>query len=232
MMSGLPEINGVKLTPEKAAIIDKTAIIADLHLGFENVMQMKGVAIPRMQIRSILNSIKKIIKKYNVNKLIIAGDLKHEFSKNLPYEWEDVKTFIESLDVDISIIRGNHDNFLATILAKYGIDLKEYEKVGEYYIVHGHREVSFDRFIMGHEHPAIKVRVRGATYVYPCYLVVDDKNIVLPAFSPLMQGSDVLQGEFLSPNLSYRRKIEVYAIEKDVFYLGSLNDIRRAVSNF
>ena len=63
MMSSLPEINGVKLTPEKAAIIDKTAIIADLHLGFENVMQMKGVAIPRMQIRSILNSTKKIIKK-------------------------------------------------------------------------------------------------------------------------------------------------------------------------
>ncbi len=220
------------LTPEKAVVINKTAIIADLHLGIENVMQNKGVAIPRMQISDVILQTRKIIEKYKIKKLVIAGDLKHEFSKNLPYEWEDVRTFIESIDVDLSVVRGNHDNFLAAILAEYNITLKEYEKVGEYYVVHGHKDVEFEKIIMGHEHPAIKIRVRGGIYNYPCYLLADDSKIVLPAFSPLMSGSDVLQTEFLSPILKKANKIEVYAIEDEVFYLGRLEDLKKIVDYF
>ncbi len=221
-------LKNIKLTPEKAAIINDVAVIADLHLGFENVMQTKGVAIPRMQIKMIVDSVKKILDKYSIRRLIIAGDFKHEFSKNLPYEWEDVRTFIEAIDVDISVVRGNHDNFLATILSEYGIELKEYERVGEYYVVHGHKDVEFEKVIMGHEHPVIKLRVRGGTYSFPCYLIADNSKIVLPAFSPLMQGSDILQGEFLSPIIRKAKKIEVYAIGDEVLYLGSLDVLRQA----
>jgi len=217
------------LTPEKAAIVGDTAIIADLHLGFENVMQNKGVAIPRMQVREIVRNVKKIIKRYDINKLIVAGDLKHEFSKNLPYEWEDVREFVESLDVELEVVRGNHDNFLASILAEYGIELKEYVKVGKYYVIHGHKDLGFERVIIGHEHPAIKVRVRGGLYSYPCYLVADDVKIVLPAFSPLMSGSDILQNSFLSPVLNKAKRIEIYAVEDEVLYLGSLSDLRNIV---
>lgn len=217
------------LTPEKAAIVGDTAIIADLHLGFENVMQNKGVAIPRMQVREIVRNVKKIIKRYDINKLIVAGDLKHEFSKNLPYEWEDVREFVESLDVELEVVRGNHDNFLASILAEYGIELKEYVKVGKYYVIHGHKDLGFERVIIGHEHPAIKVRVRGGLYSYPCYLVADNTKIVLPAFSPLMSGSDILQNSFLSPVLNKAKRIEIYAVEDEVLYLGSLSDLRNIV---
>ncbi len=222
-------INSICLTPEKAAIVDNTAIIADLHLGFENVMQNRGVAIPRMQVKEIVEDVKKIIDKYNVNKLIVAGDLKHEFSRNLPYEWEDVREFIESVDVNLEVVRGNHDNFLASILAEYGIELKEYVKVGDYYVIHGHKDSEFERVIMGHEHPAVKIRVRGALYSFPCYLVADSSKIVLPAFSPLMSGSDVLQNSFLSPILKRAEKIEVYAVEDEVFYLGTVGDLKKVI---
>ncbi|WP_456469360.1 metallophosphoesterase [Archaeoglobus sp.] len=222
-------INSICLTPEKAAIVDNTAIIADLHLGFENVMQNRGVAIPRMQVKEIVEDVKKIIDKYNVNKLIVAGDLKHEFSRNLPYEWEDVREFIESVDVNLEVVRGNHDNFLASILAEYGIELKEYVKVGDYYVIHGHKDSEFERVIMGHEHPAVKIRVRGALYSFPCYLVADSSKVVLPAFSPLMSGSDVLQNSFLSPILKRAEKIEVYAVEDEVFYLGTVGDLKKVI---
>ncbi len=126
-------------------------------------------------------------------------------------------------------MRGNHDNYLAAILAEYGIELKEKVEVGEYVVIHGHREFEGDKIIMGHEHPAVKVRVRGAMYTFPCYLVADSTKIVLPAFSPLMGGSDVLRGEFLSPILQKAKKIEIYAIEEEVVYLGRLEDLRRVV---
>ncbi|WP_202319639.1 metallophosphoesterase [Archaeoglobus neptunius] len=226
---GSVALHRVILTPEKAVILDNAAVIADLHLGFENVMQEKGVAIPRMQVREIIANVRNIVDRYGVDRIVVAGDLKHEFSRNLPYEWEDVREFVESVDVELEVVRGNHDNYLAAILAEYGIELKEYVRIGDYYVVHGHRDVEFDRIIMGHEHPAIKVRVRGGVYSYPCYLVVDDLNIVLPAFSPLMGGSDVLQNTFLSPVLNKAGKIEVYAVEDEVVYLGSLEDIQRVV---
>jgi len=223
------------LTPEKAIIIDDTAIIADLHLGFENVLQDHGIAFPRIQIKDIIENVKTIIDKYGIKRLIIAGDFKHEFSRNLPYEWEDVELFLKTFSgIGIEVVRGNHDNYLATILAKHGIELKESVEVNSWTVVHGHKDVDSNRIIMGHEHPAIKVRSGGAVYSYPCYLRFSGSReiIVLPAFSPLMSGSDILSTEsFLSPIMDMdTEEIEVYAVEDDVLYLGRVRDIRRALN--
>ena len=227
------KIDNVILTPEKAAIIKNTAIIADLHLGFENVMQDYGIAFPRMQIKDVLESVEKLVEKYNIEKLIIAGDFKHEFSRNLPYEWEDVELFLKTFkNLNIEVVRGNHDNFLAAILAKHGVELKEKIDVCGWTIVHGHKECDAKRIIMGHEHPAVKVR-KGGVYSFPCYLHVKAKKeiVVLPAFSPLMSGSDVLSiDSFLSPILDVDiEEIEVYAVDEDVVYLGRIRDLRRVL---
>lgn len=216
-----------KLTPEKALIAEKTAVIADLHLGIENAMQNLGIAIPRMQIVDVIGRVNEIIDKFEVEKLIIAGDLKHEFGENLPYEWDDVRGFLDSIDVEISVVRGNHDNFLSTILSEYSIELKEYEQIGDFYVIHGHKDLGFEKVIMGHEHPAVKFRHGGAIYSYPCFLVADKTKFVLPAFSSIVSGSDVLQGEFLSPILRNSKIIEVYAVENEVVYLGTLEVLRK-----
>jgi len=227
-------LNEIKLTPEKALIIRDTAIIADLHLGLENVMLEKGVAVPRIQIVEITNAIRRIIERYGIERIVVAGDLKHEFSRNLPYEWEDVEQFLKNFeDVRLEVIRGNHDNYLAAILAKHGIELKEEIEIEGWTIVHGHRECDKPKIIMGHEHPAVKIRFRGSIYSYHCYLRVRKQNkqeiIVLPAFSPLVPGSDILSAErFLSPILSEVNddEIEIYAVEDEVVYLGRLSDLK------
>jgi putative SbcD/Mre11-related phosphoesterase len=228
------EINNIKLTPEKALIIHNTAIIADLHLGLENAMLEKGISVPRMQIIEIVGSIKRFIEKYGVERIVIAGDLKHEFSKNLPYEWEDIEHFLKEIkDVEIEVVRGNHDNFLATILAKHGIELRDEIDVHGWTVVHGHKGCDRPRIIMGHEHPAVKVKFRGSTYTYHCYLRIKkpmQEIVVLPAFSPLASGSDLLaMDRFLSPILSDvgDDEIEIYAVEDDVVYLGKLKDLKR-----
>jgi putative SbcD/Mre11-related phosphoesterase len=217
------------MLPERALLLKKTAIIADLHLGIENAMQKAGIAVPRMQIMDVISRTREIIDGYDIEKLIIAGDLKHEFGENLPYEWDDVRSFLNSLDVEISVVRGNHDNFLPAILSEYSIELKEMEFVGDYTVVHGHLDCEGEKIILAHEHPAIKIRVRGASYSFPCFLVLDGKKIVLPAFSKIVAGSDVLQGDFLSPIVKKSKKIEVYAIEDEVFYLGELEVLRNVL---
>lgn len=214
------------MLPERALLLGKTAIIADLHLGIENAMQKVGMAIPRMQIMDIISRTREIVDRYNIERLIIAGDLKHDFGENLPYEWDDVRSFLNSLDVEVSVVRGNHDNFLSAILSDYSIELKEREKVDDYIVVHGHVDCDEEKIILAHEHPAVKIRVRGAKYSFPCFLVLDKSKIVLPAFSKIVSGSDILQGDFLSPIVRKAKKIEVYAVEEEVFYLGELDVLR------
>lgn len=216
----------LRLIPEMGVLIEKTAVISDLHLGIENAMQNSGIALPRMQIMDVIERTKRLLEKYDVEKLVIAGDLKHEFGENLPYEWDDVRSFLNSLDVEVSVVRGNHDNFLAAILKDYSIELKEKEVVKGYTIVHGHKDCEERKLILGHEHPAIKIRFRGANYSFPCFLVLNDTQIVLPAFSKLVAGSDILQTEFLSPIVKRAEKIEVYAVESEIFYLGELRVLR------
>ncbi len=230
------KLDGIKLTPERALIIKDTAVIADLHLGLENVMLEKGVAVPRMQIIEIVESVKRIIEKYRIKRIVVAGDLKHEFSRNLPYEWEDVERFLRAIEnVDLEVVRGNHDNFLATILAKHGIELKEEVEIEGWTVVHGHKTCEKPKIIMGHEHPAVKIRFRGSVYSYHCYLKITRKKqtnqyiIVLPAFSPLVSGSDILLAEnFLSPILRNVNddEIEIYAVDGEVVYLGRLSDLK------
>jgi len=229
------EIDGLMLAPEKAVIVGDTAIIADLHLGIENVVQDYGITVPRLQIREITRSVKSIVKRYGISRLVVAGDLKHEFGRNLPYEWDDVESFLETftgMDVEIEIVRGNHDNFLATILSRYGVELKESVSVSGWTVAHGHTEINAERMIMGHEHPGIRIRSGGGVYSYPCFLHVKERNIiVLPAFSPLTPGIDILNTDsFLSPILKVDiENVEVYAVEDRVVYLGRVRDIRKAL---
>lgn len=226
----------VKITPEKAAMVGETAIIADLHLGFEEVMRDAGIAFPRAQIAEIEKMLEKLFER-GVKKLVVAGDLKHEFSRNLPYEWKDVEkfvNFVEDHGVELTVVKGNHDNYLAAILGKFGIDVIESLELNDLLVVHGHREFNTERSaIIGHEHPAVKLKIRGIVYNYPCFLKL--KNVlVLPSFSPLLSGSDVLSLEsFLSPALKSFNvgDAEVYAVCDGVFYLGRVSDLLKVTFN-
>lgn len=235
----------LSLSPQKAAIINDTAIISDLHLGIESMMEGRSVTFPRVQIQEIIENLRLIINTYNVKNVVIAGDLKQEFSRNLPYEWEDVELFLDSFsDIRFEVLRGNHDNYLPNILSKYEMSLKENIQVGKYTILHGHNhfiegkeKITYKsqlNIIMGHEHPAIKIRKSGAVYRYPCFLFSREKNVlILPAFSPLSQGIDILTtNSFLSPLLRNAElrpdDFEVYAVERDVIYLGKIEHIKRA----
>lgn len=227
------KIDNLTLTRERAVIVDDTAIVADLHLGIESMMEDYGVTFPRVQIREVIDNMTSIVESYGIKRLIVAGDFKHEFGKNKPYEWEDVELFLNKFsDLEIEVVRGNHDNFLMTILSKYGVEMRSTIHISGWTVIHGHKNSEAEKIIMGHEHPTIKVRESGAIYKYPCFLHVKERNaVVLPAFSPVAQGSDVLSAEkFLSPILDVEiDEIEVYAVEDEVVHLGSVYDVKKAL---
>lgn len=213
----------------------KTVVIADLHLGYEGALHEEGVSIPRFQKRVMMDRIKRILKRYEPRKLVINGDFKHEFSRNLSQEWKEVNEVLGFLvgKVDIVLTRGNHDNYLMTILAKKGLDLKKKAASQKMTITHGHKDAKWEgTLIIGHEHPSLQLRDEiGASIRLPCFLV-SEKIIVLPAFTPLAAGTNVVSMNFISPPLTDLDEAEtkVIAIDDKMGLLDfhTLADLRRS----
>ena len=206
-MDRIEVAKGLEATRDFALLLrpERALVISDLHLGFEGALAEQGVSIPRFQRRVILERLGQMFDRTKAEQVIIAGDFKHEFSKNLVDEWVEVKQvlrFIRDRATRV-LVRGNHDNYLATILGDLNLPLNARADVGGYTIVHGHEEVStLHPIIMGHEHPAVKLKDDlGATVSVPAFLVTQGL-IVLPAFSPLALGVDVSSYPYLSPILN------------------------------
>ncbi len=196
-------------------------VIADLHLGLELSLLREGTYLPIDQYQLMYDKIKKLLKQFKPQLMIINGDFKHEFARASPQEWYELKALLRSLSkhgVDLEIVRGNHDNYLKTVLSHMGMSIREPYFIRERYLfMHGHQSLQ-DVFggelpevtwlILGHEHPAIELRDdTGGKHKFKCYLHGTwnkYKILVLPAYSPLASGTvvnKVTGSDVLSPVL-------------------------------
>ncbi|MCJ2533073.1 MAG: metallophosphoesterase [Candidatus Thermoplasmatota archaeon] len=189
----------VELLPGGAIMLrrSRTIVVADLHLGCEAALEHEGVSLPRVQAKKIEAYLMSVIEAVGPDELVVAGDLKHNFSRNLTQEWDEVTSFVRSIAdlVDIVVVRGNHDNFLSTILTELNIPLKREYEVGDHTVLHGHTGTSKKGpLVLGHIHPSILLRDDvGAGMKSPCFLYDRARRVlVLPALSIVSPGMDVV----------------------------------------
>ncbi len=195
-MQELELLDGLWITNERCVIMKrrKVAIISDLHIGFESVMEASGVHLPHIQMDTMKASLQRIIERYQPERFFILGDLKHEFSKNLTQEWSEVQKLLGILHErgEVVVIKGNHDNYLATIASKMGIELVDHYQLDGITFSHGHLPIEARPLVIGHEHPSIRLFDSvGACVKMPCYVHLQEERIlIVPAFSPLTSGTD------------------------------------------
>jgi len=215
---------------------EKILIINDLHIGYEQELHLKGILVPRFQLKSINEQIKHMLKKTKPNKVIINGDLKHVFGKILQREWKEVLEFLDLLlknVKEIIIIKGNHDPIIKPIADKRNIKVVENYKIRDILIVHGDEliETNAKKIIIGHEHPAITIREGSKWEKYKCFLKGKWKGkelIAVPSFNPLVEGSDVLKEKLLSPYLKNIENFETYIISgEEVYDFGFIKAIKK-----
>lgn len=227
--------------------IDSIAI-AELHLGYEAAMAGQGVFLPRVQLKKERELLEEMLEKQKAKRIIVNGDFKHEFTRGgyrENREIEDMLDFLVRRFEEVTLVKGNHDNFLIYPAKRYGAELFEELEIGNYYFHHGHRipgnfeELEAENVVIAHEHPALAICDEiGAKERMPCFLfgkTRDDRNLlVLPAFSPLAQGSEINtlpEEELLSPLLKKFAEVdelEVIGIHADVGALkfSKLKDLR------
>lgn len=217
--------------PEKALLLGKNLIIADVHLGYEVAMAKEGFYLPRV-FHDVVGSLKSLLEREKPKRLIVDGDLKHSF---IP-EWREraeLKAFFDEISPlveEVVLVRGNHDVGVLW-LRELGVEVVDELELNGWKLVHGHKVVEGERFIIGHEHPAVRLRDEvGAVIKVPAVLL-GEKLIVLPAFSPWAYGNDVLR-ETVSPFLGfYREDFEVVVPAGDeLLSFGRLSRLREVLS--
>jgi uncharacterized protein len=222
---------GIKI--EDLALVYKgVLIISDIHIGIEEMLNKKGVLIPRFQLKEIKERLEKIFSRNEINKIVITGDLKHEFGGINNQEWRDTLELLDYLKEkgEVVLIKGNHDKVLEPIAKKRGIKVVDYVIIDDISIMHGDRVLPNleEVIIIGHEHAAVSFPEKKYER-FKCFLKGKFKKhvlIVMPSFNTLSVGSDVMSGECLSPFLKQSLKnFEVYVVEEGVYYFGKVKDI-------
>jgi putative SbcD/Mre11-related phosphoesterase len=185
--------------PQGAAVhtASRTAVIADVHLGYEWARGAAGDCIPAHSLDETVRRLESVLARGDIERLVVAGDLV-ESSRPCHRTAADVFQLIRRLadrGVQLVLTLGNHDRGLAgTVRWKASGAYAEAPRVAHSFcidgwtIVHGHRSVRARRLVSGHHHPVLRVAGRLA----PCFLVSPER-IFLPAFSSNAAGLDVTQ---------------------------------------
>jgi metallophosphoesterase superfamily enzyme len=173
------------LTPFRAAIHlpSRTAVIADVHLGYAEARRRGGDAIPIRPVAAVFAPLGHGLTAYRVRRLVIAGDL---FEAGLlPPVMEPLCKWLLDAGVElVAVVPGNHDKRLGDN-DRLPVRLQGVE-LGGWRVVHGD-EPAKGRVVQGHEHPCL----RKAGLQAPCFLIGRGR-LILPAFSPDAAGVNVL----------------------------------------
>jgi len=221
---------------------DKILIISDTHIGYEEALNKEGILIPRFQFSEITFRLSKIIKNKRYDKIVINGDIKHEFGTISEQEWRHTLRLLDYLNrhcKEIILIKGNHDTILGPLAKKRNLKVIDYLILKDILVIHGDRldEPVMDlikgnkikKIIIGHEHPAVTLREGSRIEKYKCFLKGNWKGktlIVQPSFNLVTEGSDVLKEELLSPFLKGDlSNFEVYIVSDKIYEFGKLHNL-------
>ena len=210
---------------------EKILVIGDMHIGLEESLQKQGFFIPRFDVQEVIKKLKNIFSKVDVKKIILIGDVKHEFGTISNQEWRDTLKVLDFLleKGEVVLVKGNHDTILGPISKKRNLEIVEKYKVKEVLFVHGDKIVNDDAkiIVIGHEHPAISFKSRHEEK-FKCFLIGKFKNkrlIVIPSFNFLTEGSDVTKEKTLSPYIKNIKNFKVYVAEDETRDFGLVKDL-------
>tara|TARA_B100000674_G_scaffold497684_1_gene532406 strand:- start:41 stop:691 length:651 start_codon:yes stop_codon:yes gene_type:complete len=173
--------------PSKALYWKKleTLIVADLHLGKSISFAKNKQFLPPYDTKETLEKLYKTLDEVKPKKLIIVGDLIHDFDSILSLQkndYKNLKGYIEK--IKFIWVKGNHDN---------DTNIEGFEKYSNYKIYNfmfSHQPVISPLYqICGHYHPKVNIIHRGKS-IFKAAFVHNRKILILPSFGAYTGGLD------------------------------------------
>jgi uncharacterized protein len=226
--AGHPLVEGWQFTPEGAAVHcnERTAVIADVHLGYEWARGYSGDCVVEHSLLETLTRLQALFKRLPLSRLIVAGDLleSHRPCQRTAEDLRRLTAWLADHGVNLLVLEGNHDVSLYRSVKAAPRTLNRLPRactIAGWTIAHGHRPLTGPNRISGHHHPVFRFRGNSAR----CFLVGPGR-IVLPAFSSDAAGCDVISAtvpkEWLASSLHC-----LVSTGDDVLDFGPLTGLRR-----
>lgn len=206
----------------------KYLVVADLHLGKEYEYYKKGIKVPDVG-QKMKAELLKIIKRKNIDELILLGDIKHNLPFTSYFEKLNLPKFLE-FKIPITLVKGNHDGNIEELVPN---DVLKSIRIEEYVLTHGHILIENTNLIMGHIHPVIEfMDSNGKITRLKCFLKTETpfNVVILPSFNPIIEGISVnkneeIPGPYFESGRFDIKDFDCYLL--DGTYLGRIGDIYR-----
>lgn len=177
----------LRLFAEKAAFSKEyaTLFIADTHFGKAATFRRSGIPIPQGSTAGTLKLIDNLIEETGASRLVILGDMFHAPSSLSPQVREALDCWFERHhNVHMTLIRGNHDSHVDSMLSNWPIQVLEPgATLGPIGLAHhpGKPPIGANLLMCGHLHPAVRFSMAGDSLgKLPCFFLSAD-CLVLPA---------------------------------------------------
>lgn len=209
----------------------RTALIADIHLGYSWAQRRRGELGPLADAQS-RQKLLKLRDELQPRRFVFLGDLVHAPRPCAPERaWiEDVLQELAST-AELVAVLGNHDRAFADEFGHLPVQTALIWREGPLTAIHGDQLavplLASGTLLLGHLHPALPVHeASGAGRKLPVFLA-SASCVVLPAFSPFAGGYNVACGLPRELAALFRgEEIEAYAVTgKRTAGLGSLSRV-------
>jgi len=188
--------NEIELLPERAVwwSARRTAVVADVHLGKDQVFRRAGIAIPAAVLDTELARLDSLIQRTRCERLLVLGDWVHA----APLEGEAWPATIGNwrsrhAQLAVDLVLGNHDRNLSPWLEDWRIDAHlEPMEINGLKMFHEVDLHSPAAGMSGHLHPVAWLRSGREKVRLPAFARRAD-HLLLPAFGRFTGGFDGLE---------------------------------------
>jgi DNA ligase-associated metallophosphoesterase len=173
------------LLPQKAIFWEeqKMLMLSDLHFGKSTHFRKAGIPVSVKVFQKDLDILSSLLDKLVPSTICFLGDLFHS-DINIEFEW--FETWMKQYpEVNIELVRGNHDIFPASVYKKAGIKVFPLAvHKGPFVFAHdpqydGGKD---DYVISGHIHPGVQLKGNGRqSLCLPCFYFGKNQAL-MPAF--------------------------------------------------
>jgi uncharacterized protein len=166
------------LTPDRLLfhLPTRTAVLADMHLGYVAARRGDGEAVPHFGESERLDDLVQHLRQLKTQAVIVAGDLVESprFGQPVVEQWA---ARLHTAGISLHLVPGNHDCGLPS-LPRVQVHCEGYP-LGAWTVLH---DAPFDDhrpIVFGHLHPCLRSAL--APGEAPCYLA-GPTRILLPAW--------------------------------------------------
>ncbi|ADJ15266.1 metallophosphoesterase [Halalkalicoccus jeotgali] len=163
---------------EPAARVDlgteRAVVLADFHAGIEGALRYENGVEVASRAEQRRERVQQLLGETDADRLVILGDFMHSIGGPGGAERGEIEVFLESLTVPVTIVKGNHDGDIESIVENARSPRTPGSipavtvtsgggcRLGDVGFCHGHSwpapEVLGARVVcVGHEHPQVRL---------------------------------------------------------------------------